>query len=132
VIEYLEGSTLKHRIEGKAMSLEQLVDFATQIADAMEVACERNHSSRYQAGEFICHQTRPGENPRFWKASQEFQNVLAISHAYPMSPRIAVAMLGLAALTRCRETQPRRGLPTRIFFAYWKDGGSRCSDFETS
>src|SRR6185369_5028443 len=38
VMEYLEGSTLKHRIEGKAMSLEQLVDFATQIADAMEVA----------------------------------------------------------------------------------------------
>ena len=35
VMEYLEGSTLKHRIEGKAMSLEQLVDFATQIADAM-------------------------------------------------------------------------------------------------
>jgi eukaryotic-like serine/threonine-protein kinase len=37
-MEYLERFTLKHRIEGKAMSLEQWVDFAEQIADAMEVS----------------------------------------------------------------------------------------------
>jgi len=38
VMEYLEGSTLKYRIEGKAMSVEQLVDFGSQIADALDVA----------------------------------------------------------------------------------------------
>jgi serine/threonine protein kinase/TolB-like protein len=38
VMEYLEGSTLKYRIEGKPISLEQLVDFAAQIADALDVA----------------------------------------------------------------------------------------------
>jgi len=38
VMEYLEGSTLKYRIEGKAMSVEQLVEFAAQIADALDVA----------------------------------------------------------------------------------------------
>ncbi len=38
VMEYLEGSTLKYRIEGKAMSVEQLVDFGGQIADALDVA----------------------------------------------------------------------------------------------
>jgi eukaryotic-like serine/threonine-protein kinase len=38
VMEYLEGSTLKYRIEGKPMSVEQLVEFAAQIADALDVA----------------------------------------------------------------------------------------------
>jgi eukaryotic-like serine/threonine-protein kinase len=38
VMEYLEGSTLKYRIEGKPMSIEQLVDFGSQIADALDVA----------------------------------------------------------------------------------------------
>jgi serine/threonine protein kinase/tetratricopeptide (TPR) repeat protein len=38
VMEFLDGSTLKHRIEGKPISVEQLVDFGVQIADALDVA----------------------------------------------------------------------------------------------
>ena len=38
VMEFLDGATLKHRIEGKPISLEQLVDFGVQIADALDVA----------------------------------------------------------------------------------------------
>ncbi|MGA9801224.1 MAG: serine/threonine-protein kinase [Terriglobales bacterium] len=38
VMECLEGATLKQRIEGKPISLENLVDFAVQVADALEVA----------------------------------------------------------------------------------------------
>src|SRR5713226_4054455 len=38
VMEYLEGSTLKHRIEGRPLSVEQVVDFGAQIADALDVA----------------------------------------------------------------------------------------------
>jgi serine/threonine protein kinase/TolB-like protein/Tfp pilus assembly protein PilF len=38
VMEYLEGGTLKYRIEGKPISPEQLVDFGVQIADALDVA----------------------------------------------------------------------------------------------
>src|SRR5262249_16740885 len=38
VMELLEGATMKYRIEGKPMSVEQLVDYGTQIADALEVA----------------------------------------------------------------------------------------------
>ena len=38
VMEFLEGSTLKHRIEGKPISVEQLVEFGVQIADALDVA----------------------------------------------------------------------------------------------
>src|SRR5208283_435942 len=37
VMEYLEGSTLKGRIEEKPISVEQLVDFGSQIADALDV-----------------------------------------------------------------------------------------------
>jgi len=38
VMEYLEGTTLKYRIEGKPMSAEQVVDLGAQIADALDVA----------------------------------------------------------------------------------------------
>jgi eukaryotic-like serine/threonine-protein kinase len=38
VMEFLDGSTLKHRIEGKPISIEHLVDFGVQIADALDVA----------------------------------------------------------------------------------------------
>ncbi len=38
VMEYLDGSTLKYRIEGKPISVDQLVDFGAQIADALDVA----------------------------------------------------------------------------------------------
>ncbi len=38
VMEYLEGSTLKYRIEGKPLSMDQQVDFGVQIADALDVA----------------------------------------------------------------------------------------------
>ncbi|MFY9741616.1 MAG: serine/threonine-protein kinase [Candidatus Sulfotelmatobacter sp.] len=38
VMECLEGTTLKYRIEGKPMPAEQIVDFAAQVADALDVA----------------------------------------------------------------------------------------------
>lgn len=37
-MEFLEGVTLKHRIEGKPMPIEQAIDLAIQIADALDVA----------------------------------------------------------------------------------------------
>src|ERR1700704_1752216 len=38
VMEFLDGTTLKYRIEGKPISIDQLVDFGAQIADALDVA----------------------------------------------------------------------------------------------
>jgi eukaryotic-like serine/threonine-protein kinase len=38
VMEYLDGMTLKHRIEGKPLTLDQLLDFGMQMADALDVA----------------------------------------------------------------------------------------------
>jgi eukaryotic-like serine/threonine-protein kinase len=37
-MEFMEGETLRHRIAGRAMSLEALLPLATQIADALESA----------------------------------------------------------------------------------------------
>jgi eukaryotic-like serine/threonine-protein kinase len=38
VMERMQGKTLKHRIEGKPLPLEQVLDLGAQIADALEVA----------------------------------------------------------------------------------------------
>src|SRR5438094_7624979 len=38
VMEYLEGTTLKYHIESKPMPVERLLEIATQIADALDVA----------------------------------------------------------------------------------------------
>jgi tetratricopeptide (TPR) repeat protein len=38
VMEFLDGQTLKHRIEGKPISVEQVLEYSTQMADALDVA----------------------------------------------------------------------------------------------
>jgi serine/threonine protein kinase len=38
VMEFLDGMTLKHRIESKALPLEQVLHLGTEIADALEAA----------------------------------------------------------------------------------------------
>jgi serine/threonine protein kinase len=37
-MELLEGETLRHRIEGQPMETEQIIDLATEIADALDAA----------------------------------------------------------------------------------------------
>ncbi len=38
VMECLEGTTLKHRIEGKPIGVDTILEFGVQVADALEVA----------------------------------------------------------------------------------------------
>ena len=51
VMEYLDGTTLKYRIEGRPLSVEQLVDFGAQIADALEAA--HLHGVRVDLGDEV-------------------------------------------------------------------------------
>jgi Tol biopolymer transport system component/predicted Ser/Thr protein kinase len=41
VMEYIEGKTLKHRIEGKVMRISEMLEVAVQIADALDAAHSR-------------------------------------------------------------------------------------------
>src|SRR5271157_2882751 len=38
VMEFLDGTTLKHRIEGRPLPLEQVLDWSIEIAEALEAA----------------------------------------------------------------------------------------------
>src|SRR5580700_3980460 len=38
VMEFIDGQTLKHRIEGKAMRLNEVLEIAVQVADALDAA----------------------------------------------------------------------------------------------
>ncbi len=38
VMEYLEGQTLKHRIQGRSMQTDEILDLGIQIADALDAA----------------------------------------------------------------------------------------------
>ena len=38
VMEFLDGVTLKHRIEGKPLTLDQVLDYGMQMADALDMA----------------------------------------------------------------------------------------------
>jgi serine/threonine protein kinase len=38
VMEFLEGMTLKHRIEEKALSLDSVLEYGMQVADALDMA----------------------------------------------------------------------------------------------
>ena len=64
-MEYLEGKTLKHRIQGKPLGTDEILDLAIQIADGARCrTLERDHPSGHQAGEHFRHRTRSGQDPR--------------------------------------------------------------------
>ena len=56
----MDGATLKHRIGGKALPLDEVIEWATEIADALVRGPQQgNHPPRHQAREYLCDRARP-------------------------------------------------------------------------
>ena len=47
VMEFLEGQTLKHRIQGRSMQTDELLDLGIQIADALDAAHTKGIERRW-------------------------------------------------------------------------------------
>ena len=65
-MELLEGQTLRHRIAGKPLEIETVLELG--IADRRRSRCgsrEGHRPSRHQAREHLRHQSRSGEDSRF-------------------------------------------------------------------
>ena len=66
-MELLEGQTLRERIAGNPLKTDDLVDFAIQVADALEAAHSKGHRpSRHQASEHLRDAARRSQDPGFW------------------------------------------------------------------
>ena len=65
-MEHLDGVTLKHRIGGKPLPLEQVLEVGDRNCGRTGCSArQRNRPPRHQASERFCDQARPRESPRF-------------------------------------------------------------------
>src|SRR5262245_42633724 len=65
VLELADGETLADRLSRGALPVDETLDVARQVADALEAAHEKGIVPRSEAGEHRAHRRRPREGARF-------------------------------------------------------------------
>ena len=67
VMQYVDGETLNVRAARKPLDLSEIVNIATQVADALaEAHAHGDHPSRYQASQRHPHKPRTGKGHGLW------------------------------------------------------------------
>ena len=66
VMEYVDGETLSARIAGQGFDTSGILAIATQLADVLCAAHQRNHTPGYQAGQDHVHVGRAAQGTGLW------------------------------------------------------------------
>jgi len=101
VMEYLDGTTLKYRIEGKPISVDQLMDFGAQIADALDVAHTAGIVHR-DLKPAIYFSPSAGKR-RFWISGWPKSRGDPMPELEPVGASFATAAVDAANLTQSRQ-----------------------------